>query len=124
MEKPPLKLANDKGDPQRALQKREERIRRSSADERDSYAPGLFTDEEDDDTTYNHREWYTMRWGDLQQQHHISDEITRQEFVEGGYVVKYRGRMYDRDFQNVTNRRTPSPETHATAEDPPSTPDT
>jgi hypothetical protein len=26
-------------------------------------------------------------------------------------------------FQNVTNRRTPSPEAHATAEDPPSTPD-
>jgi hypothetical protein len=34
-----------------------------------------------------------MRWGDLQQ--HISDEITRQEFVEGGYVVKHRGRAYD-----------------------------
>jgi hypothetical protein len=127
MEKPPLKLANDKGDQQRALQKREERIRRSSADERESYAPGLFLDEEDDDTTPqerrdNHRDWYTMRYGDLHQ--HISDEITRQElFVEGGYVVKHRGRTYDRDYQNVTNGRTPSPETHATAEDPSPTPD-
>ena len=27
------------------------------------------------------------------------------------------------DYQNVTNRRTPSPETHANAEDPPPTPD-
>jgi hypothetical protein len=35
----------------------------------------------------------------------------------------HRGRTYDRDFQNVTNRRTPSPETRATAEDPPPTPD-
>jgi hypothetical protein len=37
-EKPSLELANDKEDQQRALQsKREERMRRSSADERDSY---------------------------------------------------------------------------------------
>jgi hypothetical protein len=38
-------------------------------------------------------------------------------------VVKHRGRTYDRDPQSVTNRRTPSSETRATAEDPPSTPD-
>jgi hypothetical protein len=62
-----------------------------------------------------------MRYGDLHQ--HISDKITRQEFVEGGYVVKHRGRTYDEDYQNVTNRRTPSPETHANVEDPPPTPD-
>jgi hypothetical protein len=119
-------LANDKEDQQRALQKREEHMRRSSADERDSYASGQFTDEEDDDTTplerrLNHREWYTTRWGDLKK--HLSDETTRQEFVEGEYVVKHRGRTYDRDFQSVTNRCTPSPETRAAAEDPSPTPD-
>ena len=88
-----------KEDQQRALQRREDRMRRSSADDRDEYAPGQFTDEEYDDTTplerrSNQRMWYILRWGDLAE--HISDEITRQEFVEGGYVVKHRGRTYDR----------------------------
>ena len=75
-------------------------MRRSSAGDRDEYAPGQFTDEEDDDTTpqdrrSDQRTWYTRRWGDLEE--HISDLITREEFVESGYVVKHRGRTYDRD---------------------------
>ena len=44
--------------------------------------------------------------------------ITREELVESGYVVKQRGRAHDRDPHHVTNRRTPSPETRAVAEDP------
>ena len=61
----------------------------------------------------------TRRWGDLED--HISDDVTREEFVASGYVMQHRGRAHDRDSPHVTNRRTPSP--GATAEDPPSTPD-
>jgi hypothetical protein len=69
-------------------------MRRSSADDRDEYAPGQFTDEEDDNTTpqdrrSDQRMWYIQRWGDLEE--HISDEITREGFVTGGYVVVYVG---------------------------------
>ena len=75
-----------------------------SAGDRDEYAPGQFTNEEDEDTTpqdrrSDQREWYTQRWGDLKD--HISDEIVREEFVESGYVAAHRGRTYDRDFHHV-----------------------
>ena len=80
-------LANYKEDQQRALQQREDRMR--SAGDRDEYAPGQFTNEEDEDTTpqdrrSDQREWYTQRWGDLKE--HISDELTREVFVTSGYT--------------------------------------
>jgi hypothetical protein len=58
----------------------------TSADER-----GHFTEEEDDphykalDRRLNYRKWCATRWGDLKE--HISDETTREEFVEQAYVV-------------------------------------
>jgi hypothetical protein len=118
-ERPPFEVTHHKQDLKQALQQREARLRQSSANDREEYAPGQFTDEEDEDTTpwgrkSDQRTWYTQRWGDLEE--HISDEITREGLVTSGYVVKHRGRAHDRDSHHVTNRRTPSPEARAAAE--------
>jgi hypothetical protein len=125
-------VTNFKQDLKQALQQREARLRQSSANDRDEQC----TAGEDEDTTpwgrkSDERTWSThsQRWGDLDD--HISDFITRDELVESGYVVKHRGRTYDRDPHHVTNRRTPSPETgrtpspetRAAAEDPSPTPE-
>jgi hypothetical protein len=85
-------LANYKQDRQRALQQREGRMRRSSADDRDTYAPGSFTDEEYDDTTPQdrkdeRRDWCTTRWGDLED--HVSNQLAREGFIKSGYVVHH-----------------------------------
>jgi hypothetical protein len=69
-ERPPFEVTNYKQDLKQALQQREARLRQSSANDRDEYAPGQFTDEEDEDTTpwgrkSDQRTWYTQRWGDV-----------------------------------------------------------
>ena len=53
---------------------------------------------------------------------HIDMYMALEEFIEQAYVVQHRGRTYDKDSQSAMNRRTPSPERRATAEDPPSAP--
>ena len=87
-------------------------MRRSSANDRDTYAPGSSTDEEDDDTTpqdrkYERRDWCTTRYGDLED--HVSDRWDREGFIRSGHVVHQRGRAHNGDSRHVTNRRTPSP---------------
>jgi hypothetical protein len=123
-----LVLANYKEDQQRALQQREDRMRRSSADDRDKYASGLFTDEEDDDTTpqdrrEDQRTWYTQRWGDLEE--HISDDITREGFVASGYVVKHRPRQGARQGLPACHEQAHTEPRNACdcRKDPPPTPD-
>jgi hypothetical protein len=113
-EQRPLKLANDKWSQQRALERREERLRHSN-NEHESYA----FDEEGDDTVTpqerkeDHREWYTERHGDLYEA--IRADVTLQTLIEYRFVVKHRCRAYDGDCETAVNRRTPSPETHASA---------
>ena len=83
----PFAMVNSRLSRQRAPQQREGR--RRSADERDAYAPGPFSDEEDEYTTplsrrTDQHEWYTQRWGDLRD--HIGEDWSREEFVESGYT--------------------------------------
>jgi hypothetical protein len=125
-EQPPLKLANDKWSQQRALEKREERLRHSNSEHPDEHESSAFDEEGDDTITpqqrkADHREWYTERYGDLFKT--IRADAPLQILVEDGFVVKHRCRTYDGDCETAVNRRTPSPETHASAEDSPPTPD-
>ena len=53
----------------------------------------------------------------------IRAHVNLQILVEDRFVVKHRCRTYDKDCETAVNMRTPSPETHASAEDSPPTPD-
>jgi hypothetical protein len=63
---------------------------------------------------------YHTRWGPLKA--HIDMYMTREEFIHRAYVVQHQDKAYGNDPQSAMYRRTPSPERHATAEDPPPTP--
>jgi hypothetical protein len=128
MEQPPLKLASDKGSQQRALERREECLRRSNDeppvhDEHQSYD----FDEEDGDTITPQqrkkdcRDWHTKRYGDVSGA--IKAHVSREMLVEDKFVVKHRCRTYDKDCETAVDMRTPSPEPHASAEDAPPTSD-
>ena len=45
-----------------------------------------------------------------------------EQFIHKAYVVQHQDRACDKDPQSAMHRRTPSPERHATAEDPPPAP--
>ena len=85
------------------------------------HTPASSADEEDEDATplsrrQDEHEWNTQRWGDLQD--HISEDWSREEFVESGYVAEHRGGTYEGDMHHVTNRRTPSPDADASRRTP------
>ena len=61
-------------------------------------------------------EWSTQRWGDAQD--HISEDLSREEFIEKRYVAERRGGTYEGDVHHVTNRRTPSPVADASRRTP------
>jgi hypothetical protein len=47
----------------------------------------------------------------------IIRDLTREVLVEEGFVVKYRARTYDNEYEAAVNMRTPSPEPPASAND-------
>ena len=102
---PPLQLANDSENMQRALRRRAgqlrhlamekdaARVRQSIADKRDpddlrGNLLRKFTKDNDshyeaNDRRWEYREWSTTRWGYLKD--HIDMYVTREEFVERAY---------------------------------------
>jgi hypothetical protein len=113
------------------MEKDSDRVNQSIADKRDpddlrGDLLRKFTKKDDSHYEANDRrgeydrEWCTTRWGHLKD--HIDMYMTREEFIKQAYVVQHQGRAYDEDSQSAMNRRTPSPERRATAEDPPPAP--